>query len=473
MPGLFDTLNLAARSLQAQQVGVQITGQNLANANNPAYARQRVDLQTSLAVPTANGLQGSGVEVAAIQQVRDALLDGQVRDENSVGGFWQTQQSALQNMQTQLGEFLSGTAAGVNGADGADSVQGLSSQLSSLFSAFQALSASPTSASARLSLVSQAQSLAGSFNQIATRLNGVQANLNTSIGNDVDSANKLLSDIATLNGQIASAEASTHSTANDLRDMREQKLEDLAKLVNFQASSNSNGTVDISIGGASIISGSTVVDTLQTYDAGGGQLKIQTATGGTPLTLSGGSIQGAIETRDGALADLAGGINSIASTLVSQVNSIYSAGYSLTGSTGADFFTGTDAATIGVNSTLQTDPSLIQAASVAGDSGNNGVALALAQLAGQPNAALGNKTFSDAYGQVVTQMGNALANANDQVTNQQAVAGMLANQRDSVSGVSMEEEMTNLVTFQRAYQASAQIMTTVNQMLETLVSIKS
>ncbi|MGH7970345.1 MAG: flagellar hook-associated protein FlgK, partial [Limisphaerales bacterium] len=373
----------------------------------------------------------------------------------------------------QLGEFLSGTAAGVNGTDGTDSVQGLSAQLNNLFSAFQSLAASPTSASARLNLVSQAQSLAGTFNQITTRLNAVQANLNTCIGDDVDSANKLISDIATLNGQIASAEASTNSTANDLRDMREQKLEDLAKLVNFQAGSNTNGTIDISIGGTSIVSGSTVVDTLQTYDAGGGQLKIQTATGGAPLTLTGGSIEGAIETRDGALADLAGGINSIASTLISQVNSIYTGGYSLTGSTGADFFTGTDAATIGVNSTLQTDPSLVQAASVAGASGDNGVALALAQLAAQPNAALGNKTFSDAYGQVVAQMGNALSNSNDQMANQQAVAGMLANQRDSVSGVSMEEEMTNLVTFQRAYQASAQIMTTVNQMLETLVSIKS
>jgi flagellar hook-associated protein 1 FlgK len=101
------------------------------------------------------------------------------------------------------------------------------------------------------------------------------------------------------------------------------------------------------------------------------------------------------------------------------------------------------------------------------------VALALAKLASQPNAALGNKSFGDAYNQVVSQLGAQLANANDQVTNQQTVAGMLANQRDSISGVSMEEEMTNLVTFQRAYQASAQIMATVNQMLQTLVNLKS
>ncbi len=473
MPGLFDTLNLATRALQTQQVGVQVAGQNLANVNNPAYARQRVDLQTSIALPTANGIVGTGVEVAAVQQVRNTLLDGQVRDENSVGGFWQTQQSGLENMQTQLGEFLNGSASGVNGSAGTGSSSGLSTQLNDLFAGFQAVAASPSSPSARQAVVSQAQNLAGSFNQVATQLNAVQTNLNASISSDVDSANNLVSDIAKLNGQIVQAEASTHSTANDLRDMREQKLEALASLVNIQTSTTSNGAVNISIGGASIVSGSNVVDTLQTYDAGGGQLLVQTASAGTPLTLTGGSIEGAIQTRDGALTDLRNGLNSIASTLISAVNSIYQPGYGLNGSTGSVFFTGTDASTMGVNAALQSDPSLFQAAGAAGASGDNRIALGLAQLANQPNAALGNQTFGDAYGQVVTKLGDALSKANDQVTNHQTVATMLANQRDSVSGVSMEEEMTNLMTFQRAYQASAQIMTTVNQMLQTLVNLKS
>src|SRR5262249_55495909 len=111
MIGLFGTLNLGARSLQAQQTGVEIAGQNLANINNPAYSRQRVNLQTSLAVTTPFGPQGTGVEVAAIQQIRDALLDGQVRDETSVGGYWEAQQAGLGSAQTALSQFLDQSAS--------------------------------------------------------------------------------------------------------------------------------------------------------------------------------------------------------------------------------------------------------------------------------------------------------------------------------------------------------------------------
>src|SRR5436190_13882297 len=103
MLGLFSTLNLGARSLQTQQTGVEITGQNLANVNNPAYARQRVNIETSFTINTAIGPFGTGAQVVSVQQLRDYLLDGQIRDETSLGGYWNSQQSALQNAQAQLG----------------------------------------------------------------------------------------------------------------------------------------------------------------------------------------------------------------------------------------------------------------------------------------------------------------------------------------------------------------------------------
>lgn len=476
MPGLFDTLSLATRSMQAQQAGVTVTGQNLANANNPAYARQRVNLQTTDPLPVVGGVEGTGVQVAGIQQLRDSLLDGQIRDEGSVAGFWTTTQSALENTQTELGQFLDGSAATTGGASSSTSTtaaQGLSTQLSTLFSAFQAVAADPTSLPQRQALVAQAQSLTSSFNQIATSLNGVNNNLNTSISNDVASANQLLSDIAGLNSEIAKMEASSGGTANDLRDLRQQKLESLAQLTNLQTSTGADGSLTITIGGVAMVSGAKVSDSLQAYDAGGGQLQVRAATAGTALSLTGGSIAGAIDTRDGALASLRTGLDSLASQLIGKVNSVYSSGYDLNGNTGADFFTGKDAASIGVNPNLNNDPSQVQAAGVAGASGDNSVALALAQLAQQSNGALGNQTFSDAYGGLVTNLGNSLANANDQVANQSAVSTMLAQQRDSVSGVSMEEELTNLMTFQKAYQASAQIISTVNLMLQTLVAMKT
>lgn len=472
MPGLFDTLSMATRAMQAQQIGVTITGQNLANVNNPAYARQRVNFQTSDPVPMAGGMQGTGVQVTGIQQIRDNLLDGQITDESSVGGYWTAAQTGLENTQTQLGQFLNGTSA-TDGTANSTGAQGLSTQLDNLFSAFQAVATDPTSLSQRQVLVSKAQSLASSFNQISSRLAGVNKDLNTSISNGVDSANQLLSDIAGLNADIAKTESATGSTANDLRDLRQQKLESLSQFTNFQTSTAANGSLTISIGGVDMVSGSKVAETLQAYDPGSGQLQIRAATAGTSLTLTGGSIAGALDTRDGALANLRTGLDSLASQVIGKVNSVYSAGYDLNGNTGANFFTGTNAATIGVNSNLSTDPSQVQAAGVAGSTGDNTVALSLAQLAQQNNAALGNQTFDGAYGKTVADLGNGLANANDQVANHASVSTMLAQQRDSVSGVSMEEELTNLMTFQKAYQASAQIISTVNLMLQTVVNMKT
>jgi flagellar hook-associated protein 1 FlgK len=473
MLGLFNTLNLGARSMVAEELGVEVTGQNLANANNAAYTRQTVQLQTSTPTPTSLGLQGTGVEVASIQQVSDQLLNSQIQSEASVGGYWNSQQSALETAQTQLGEFLNLSSSGTGSTTtSATTSPDLSDQLNSLFNAFQSVATSPADPTARQALVNAAQSLASGFNQASQNLSTLNGQLNTSLGNDVASANKLLSDIASLNGQIAKATASG-GTANDLVDSREQDLENLAQLTNIQTAANSDGTISVGIGGQQLVSGSTLSDTLATYDPGNGQLLVQTAASATPLTLAGGSIQGTIDARDGALATLRGNLDTMASTLISQVNGIYQNGYDLNGNTGADFFTGSDAASIGVNSALLTDPSQVQAAGVANAAGDNTVALALAQLGNQSLGALNNQTFSGACALDVENFGNALSNANDQVNNYNSVNTMLLNQRDSVSGVSLEEEMANLITYQKAYETSAQIITTVNEMLSTVVNMKT
>jgi len=140
---------------------------------------------------------------------------------------------------------------------------------------------------------------------------------------------------------------------------------------------------------------------------------------------------------------------------------------------GANFFTGSDAATINVNPALGSDPSQIQAAGVANATGDNSIALQLAQLGQQSVAALNNQTFSGAYAQDVQTFGNALSSANNQVDNYNSVSTMLLNQRDSVSGVSLEEETTNLIAFQKAYEASAKLITTVDEMLSTVIAMKS
>jgi flagellar hook-associated protein 1 FlgK len=471
MPGLFGSLYLSSSALRTQQQGVEIAGQNLANVNNPAYARQRLVLATNTPVQTSIGPQGTGVQAVAIQQIRDAMLDGQIQGETSITSLLQAQQSALQNAEAGLGERLEGSTA-ATGTDSVGATGGLASALSGLFNAFQTLSTSPSSLTSRQGVITQAQQLATQFNQVNQRLDSLHDQLNQSIQTDVASANELLSGIAGLNKQITLAEAGGGGTANDLRDLRQGKLEDLAKLVNFQSATTAEGAVNIVVNGQLLVSGAEVQDRLETYDAGGGQVLVRAAGSGAPLTLTGGSVQGAIEARDNALGSLQGGLNQLAAQLITQVNAVYGNGYDLKGGTGADLFTGTNAGDMGVNAALAGDASKLQVAGVAGAAGDNQVAVALAQLGSAPQAALGGQTFSEHYNTTITGLGFALASVNTQLSEQQAVQNMLDHQRQSVSGVSVDEEMIDLVKYQRAFEASARLVSTIDTMLGEVVNLK-
>jgi flagellar hook-associated protein 1 FlgK len=468
MVGLFGTLNIAARSLSADQEGTAVAGQNLANVNNPGYAREQLVLDPSTPIQTPIGQEGTGVTAAAITEARSALLDGQITSESSVTGSLNAQQQALQNAQTYLNEQIQSTSNNT-------SPSGLTADLSNLFNAFQSLSTDPGNLAQRQSLVQSAQQLASQFNQVSSQLQTVSAGLNTSIQNDVNGVNQDLATIAGLNQQIVQSEASGGS-ANVLVDQREQAIEDLAGKVNITTSAQSNGSVNISIGGVGMFDGASnqrVADGLVTYDSGGGNLLIKTQYQGIALTPTSGSIQGEIETRDGALAAVQSGINTLASQLITQVNSVYSAGYDMNGNTGANFFTGTNASDIGVNGALANDPTLVQASGTPGNAGDNSVALAVAQLGSNNFAGLNNQSFSQNWAQTVGNFGDALSSVNQQVTNSSSVTQMLTNQRQSVSGVSIDDEMTSIMEYQKAYEASAELISTVNQMLQTVVSMKT
>ena len=427
-------------------------------------------METSLAVPTFLGPQGSGVQSVAIVQIRNHLLDRQIQSETSVSGSLEAQQFSLQNIQSQLGEQINTQNTDANSSVAGQ--HGLSQGISDLFNGFHTVSTDPASPAQRQVLLQSAQGLAQQFNQVATRLAGARTSINDSIQGDVGQGNQLLTDIAKLNQQIIYSEASSGGTANDLRDLRQQKVESLGKLANITTVSQPNGGLDISIGGAEMLSGVSQVDRLETYDAGGGQIMLRAQTAGTPVNLTGGSIHGNITVRDGALATLQASTDSLATQLITQVNAVHRGGYDLNGGTGKDFFTGTDAATISVNSELLADPSRLQMSSVAGAAGNNSVALSLARLAESKVSALNNQTFSQNYSSTVAQLGQSLSSVNGQLENHATVTKMLQTQRNSISGVSIDEELTDLMKFQKAFQASARLINVVSEMLETVVNLR-
>lgn len=474
MLGLFGTLNLATRSLSTQRQGTEVAGHNLANVNNPAYARQRLQLTTSATVPDTLGPQGTGAEAYAITQLRSALLDRQILGEASVLGSLESQQRTLQYAQTNLGQLIDRQTTGSEGAASAGGVggqHGLAEELSSLFNAFQSLSTNPTSTAERQVLLLKAQTVATQFNQVSGRLGELNSLLNESMSVDVESVNRMLGELAQLNEQIVSLEVGG-SVANDLRDTRQQRLEELGKLIKIDTFEADSGSIDISIDGVAMVTGRNVLEKIEVYDPGSGQLAVRAQGTGTAMTLTGGAIQGTMEARDGALATLRSEVETLASALITEVNAIHSGGYGLAGTTGLRFFTGTNAATIAVNDALLADPNAIQASAVSGATGNNEVILQLAQLGNARIAALGSQTFGNAYGQTVAKLGQSLSSVSTQIDNQTNVDELLKRQRDSFSGVSLDEEMTDLIKFQKAFEASARLVSIVDEMLDTVIGMK-
>ena len=198
MLGLFGVLNMGARSMGVQRAGVEVAGQNLANVSNPAYARQRVAISTSITVEGQVGPQGTGSEVTSIVSMRNSILDSQIQAEASTHGMLQSQQTALQYAQAALGTQIDRMATGAEGATAAQGVgggHGLADSLSALFNAFQSLSANPTSMAERQTLMMKADGLASQFRQLDSRIGSLANQLNQTIDSEVGSVNQALTNI--------------------------------------------------------------------------------------------------------------------------------------------------------------------------------------------------------------------------------------------------------------------------------------
>ncbi len=466
MPGLFGSLTDSIQALSAQSRAIETAGKNLANVNNPAYARQRVLLGSLGTIQTAQGPEDMGVTVLAIQQVRDSLLDQQVTSETSLTAGDTAGQAAYQRAEASLGESVDKTQS-TGGASSA-SVNGVGAALDDFFNSFQSLASNPTDSGQRQAVLQSASILTDRLQLADQRLAKVTSDLNTQIGTDVAGTNQLLQTVADLNGQIARFEINNPGSAVDLRDQRQSALEQLAAKIPFTLQTSASGTVSLlakdgSGGTVTLVNGSKVQGTVAFTGT-----QITAGSPATALGLVGGSIQGALTARDGAVQTVRDNLNQLAAQLVTSVN----AAYNPTGSTG-DFFSssGTTAGTIalasGVNSTTLK-------ASDGGAAGDNTVALGVAALANQAFSTTGGDsidgTFSGFFSNVVSNLGQAVASATARVSDQTNIEQLVRTQRDGVSGVSLDEETANLLKYQRAFQASSRVFNTIDSLLDTVVN---
>lgn len=468
MSGLFGNLASGTKSLNAQSRALEAAGRNIANVNNPAYARQRVVLGSRGTVMTSQGAQSLGVEALQVQQLRDALLDRQVTREVGVTASLSARQSAYERAEASLGQSVdrSSQATGANSNTGG----GIAGALADFFAAFDSLATSPTDAGVRQTLVQQAGILTDTLNQADARLGQLQDDLTVQLDTDVASVNDLLSSIAELNGQIGHFEINSPGSAVDLRDQRQAKLEELAAKMSFEtrASATAPGQIDLFVRDA----GGAEVPLVQLASVTGPvSLSGSVLSAGSPATtvaVTGGSIHGNLDARDGAVQDLRDRLDALASQLVTSVN----AAYNPTGATG-DFF----AAGSGTAGSIKLAAGLTAVglkASDGGAAGDNTVALAIARLADKKfSAASGDAitgTFAGYYAGVVSDFGSVASRVSSQFDDQTNIETIVRGQRDAVSGVSMDEELADLVKYQRSFQASARFLQVVDELLDTVVN---
>ena len=438
----FMGLETTLRGILAQQLALDVTGHNIANANTVGYSRQRASLVATdpytvpgVTRPPQAGQLGTGVDVDQYERVRDAFVDIQLRAQTMLNGANQATQDGLQQVEQAFNE---------------PSDSGLNSLLAKYWSAWQDVSNSPENLATRQALAAAASSLAGGFNQVSQQLSTLQSQTATNVTYTINDVNSIGTQIAALNDAIAKSTV-TGDHPNDLLDQRDLLIDKLSELGNVALANGANGAVDVSIGGAALVTGATSA----------------TLAEASLTSLTSGKLSALVRLRDTTIPGYQTQLNTIASTLISQTNTAHAAGFDLSGTAGGTFFTGTDAATIGVNSALVTNPALI-AASGNGQPGNAAAALAINTLRG--TVVIGSATIDQAYSQLVTRIGSDSQEAQRSLDTSSLLASTLQSKRDSVSGVSLDEEMTNMVRFQRGYQASARALSAMDDMLDTLIT---
>lgn len=467
MSGLFGTLNSSVKALNAHSRAIETAGKNLANVDNTSYARQRVVYGDRGTIVTPEGATSLGLEALGVQQLRDELLDRQVMREAALLAGFKSEQGALERAEAGLGQNVDRTgelsATGSNASTG-----GLAAALDDYFNAFQSLAASPSDVGERQTLLQKAAILTERFQQTDLRLAQVQTDLDTEIAADVSKVNTLLQTIADLNGQIGRVEIGRPGTAIDLRDQRQARLEELAAKLPVEVREASAGQLEIYVrdnADQEITLVSLAAVTGPVTFTGSGLTAGASATG---VNFGSGAIHGALRARDGAVQELRDSLDLLARQLVTSVN----AAYNPAGTAGADFFApaGLSASTLAIAPGVNANT--LRAGT--GAAGDNSLALAVAALAHREFSVSGGDaidgTFSQFYSGAVSALGQALVSADSRVSDQTSIESLVRTQRDSVSGVSLDEEMADLIRFQRAFQASSRVFSIVDELLNTVVN---
>jgi flagellar hook-associated protein 1 FlgK len=463
MGTLTSLLDIARQALTADQLGLNVTANNVANQNTPGYTRETASFQSEDSISLSGASQSTGVTATESSQ-RDRVLEQQVQQQTQIVSQSGALGSALQQVENIFG--LSSTSSG----SAAVSSSELGGAINTFFSSLSSLEGNPSDTSTRQAVLSAATALAGAFNDASNQLAQISSSLNQEVSSDVSQVNSLTSSIASLNSQIASS--SPNGDAGTLEDQRQEDIDQLSQLVGLdQISTSQNGISLTTSSGAALVSGSQAFQ-MSTMQVGG---NIDVLAGDPPQdvtsSLTGGDMGGTIQARDQSLPAYSSALDSLAFALGNAVNTQNEAGVDSSGNPGQAIFSlpGTATGAAASIAVSASDPGAVAAASSGEGSSGNDNATALANLS--TANMVGSQTATGLLSSLLGQIGSDASGATTYNTAQQAALTQLTSQRDSLSGVSLDEEAANLTQYQRSYQAASQVFTIVDALMANAINL--
>ncbi len=467
--GISAAFEIGKSGLKLFQVAAEVTSENIANVNTPGYSRQRVVLQT--APPTThNGFPlGTGVRVQTVERYYDSLLQKQLVNAGATSSYNSTKAEVLQQIEPVFNEIAQ---------------EGIGAAITKFFNSWQDLSLNPTGQAERQAVLSRAQILTDQFHYVSRTLNDAIIQQEESVVPQVNEINRVVKDIALLNGNIKITEL-VSGNANEMRDQRDYLIRQLSEQMGVKFTENDDGTTDVYVTDAAtgtdyyLVNGSQfgsvnavgVPAVVTVTDYQGTTSSALDPTAATPFYSSdtaGGQLWATLKMRDVTIPDYLTQVDALAFAIAGEVNTQHAAGFDIAGNPGGAFFTGSTAASIGLDPAI--DFNAIAASGSAISTGDNSNAVALAQLLNDATT-MGTSTFSNYYNSLVAQVGLDVQTANTVVKQDEAFMKQLTTLRDSQSGVSLDEELANLIQYQRSYQASAKLITTATEMMDVVLAM--
>jgi flagellar hook-associated protein 1 FlgK len=487
----FHGLEMAKQALFAQQSALYTTGHNISNANTDGYSRQRVNFETMNPFPSASrnrqqipGQMGTGVQIGTVERVRSSFLDYQFRVENSKSGYWDTKAATLSRMEELINE---------------PSEVGLAETMDQFWQSLQDLAVSPDNPGARSVVVERGHAVAETFNYLSKSLYTMRSDVQSQTDITVKDANALLRQINGMNKQVKQLESHDY-IPNDLYDERDRLIDELSSMINIKvtyeksdegAPAIAEGLVKIVVVdssgksmGVSLVNPTTGKVNEISIEYGNNDTAAVTslAADGVSIIDANGSLTGLIESYGyetngrvlGAYTDMLKDLNQMAGTFGEAFNKVHNVGYDLNGNQGIDFFKFSDldaADSIMVNPELLGNAEKLAASTIANNIGNGENAKHLTDVFDKKLDGLGtNTSVIDFYQSMIGELGVRSQEANRMTKNTSVLCSQVDNKRMSVSAVSLDEEMANMIKFQHAYNAAARSMTVVDEMIDRIIN---